>query len=267
MAKSILQKVKHKVKKLYYRPFPKITKNAEIICLGTTYGGWSFADYPELYNSVIISCGLGEDASFDVEFAAKYNAKVVIVDPTPRAIKHFQEIQDRLGLAATCGYVEGGKQPVQSYDLSGLNEKHLQLVEKAMWIREERLKFFSPPNVQNVSHSINNFQNQYSPDTDHIEVDTVTIDNLMNEIGVETVPLLKMDIEAAEISVLPYMVEKGIKPRQLLIEFDEMNIPSARSKNNFKKVDNILKQSGYRIHYFDGSSNFLYIMDDNSHRL
>lgn len=65
--------------------------------LGTEYGGWVFVDEKELYNSPIISAGLGEDASFDIEFVEKYNSEVTIVDPTPRAIQQFKEIKESLG--------------------------------------------------------------------------------------------------------------------------------------------------------------------------
>ena len=39
----------------------------------------------------------GEDASFDVEFTTRFKARIIIVDPTPRAIDHFEAIQKRLG--------------------------------------------------------------------------------------------------------------------------------------------------------------------------
>jgi hypothetical protein len=48
-----------------------------------------------LSNAKVLTCGLGEDASFDVEFASKYNAEAIVVDPTPRAIQQFAEIVTR----------------------------------------------------------------------------------------------------------------------------------------------------------------------------
>ena len=50
---------------------------------GSDYGGWSFLDNNYLNNKYIISGGLGEDASFDVELISKYNCKILVVDPTP----------------------------------------------------------------------------------------------------------------------------------------------------------------------------------------
>ena len=71
----------------------KFSNKQGIVFLGTQYGGWSFVDNKNITdNTYIISAGLGEDASFDVELVNKYNCKVIIVDPTPRAIEHFKKI-------------------------------------------------------------------------------------------------------------------------------------------------------------------------------
>lgn len=75
----------------------KTVDEFNIIHLGSAYGGWSLVNEDALKECTIISAGLSEDASFDVEFATKYNAKVIIVDPTPRAISHFNEIVNSLG--------------------------------------------------------------------------------------------------------------------------------------------------------------------------
>src|ERR1700722_4586260 len=79
--------------------------------LGSKYGGWTFEPSSDLQHSTIGSCGWGEDASFDVEFAAAFHARVIIVDPTPRAIAHFAEMQARFGQPAVSQFVPGGKQP------------------------------------------------------------------------------------------------------------------------------------------------------------
>lgn len=60
--------------------------------LGTAYGGWSFIATPDLNGCTVLSCGVGEDMSFDVEFAATFGASIVLVDPTPRAVTHFNQV-------------------------------------------------------------------------------------------------------------------------------------------------------------------------------
>ena len=48
-------------------------------------------------NPVIVSCGLGEDASFDIDMINNYNAKVICVDPTPKTIKYLILLKNTLG--------------------------------------------------------------------------------------------------------------------------------------------------------------------------
>ena len=214
----------------------------------------------DLKNSVIVSCGLGEDASFDVEFAARFDAKVIILDPTPRAIRHFGAIQSHVGQPALQGYSPGGKQPVASYDLSKVGKGSLILEPSALWVESTKLKFFVPTNPANVSHSIVNFQNDYRDDTSNIEVAATTIEILLAKYQLRTMPLMKLDIEGAEIAVIRQMLEKSIYPRQLLVEFDEMTQPSDRSKKNVEDTYRILKQAGYLCRYFDGKANVFYIL-------
>ena len=65
--------------------------------LGAEYDRRIFVDNANLNGCTIISAGLGEDGSFDVGFAKQYNAKVIIVDPTPVAIEHFNKIKKHIG--------------------------------------------------------------------------------------------------------------------------------------------------------------------------
>ena len=190
-----------------------------IIYLGTEYGGWSFVDEDDLNNCTIISAGLGEDASFDVEFASKYNAKVIIIDPTPRAISHFNEIINSLGNLPNMEYVEGGCQPIDAYDLSAITKDKFLLVTKALWNENTSLKFFEPTDPRSVSHSIINYKNNYSDNTKSIEVETITLESLCAEFDINgsDIPLLKLDIEGAEIEVIKKCIEIGITPRQILV--------------------------------------------------
>ena len=227
--------------------------------LGSNYGGWTFEPSSDLKGATILSCGLGEDASFDVEFAAAFNARVIVVDPTPRAIAHFAEMQSRLGQAAIEGYSKGGKQPATAYDMRSMAADSLVLEPSALWIENTRLKFYAPQNRAHVSHSIVNLHNSSSESAGHIEVNAMTIESLIEKHGLGAIPLMKLDIEGAEGKVIQSALEKRIYPRQLLVEFDEMNLPSDRSKKNAENTDRLLRQAGYTCGYFDGMSNFLYI--------
>ena len=108
----------------------------------------------------------------------------------------------------------------------------LVLEPSALWIENTRLKFYAPQNAEHVSHSIVNLHNSSSANAGHIEVSAMTLESLIEKHRLGAIPLMKLDIEGAEGKVIESALEKRIYPRQLLVEFDEMNLPSDRSKNN-----------------------------------
>lgn len=233
--------------------------NYHLTSLGSGHCGWTFVEDPALQNGVIVSAGLGEDGSFDVEFAAKYNATVHIIDPTPRAIDHFRALIARAGLPSETGYSETGTQPPESYDLSNVAEDQIQLHEVAIWNERTRVRFFMPKNTAHVSHSIVNFQNEYANDTPFIEVDAMPMTDVLHEIGVgpDQIALLKLDIEGAEIEVVESILAEGITPKQILVEFDEFNAPTRRGIARISRTHALLLDRGYKIVHTDGQADFL----------
>jgi FkbM family methyltransferase len=260
MLANLSKRVLHRFARRKYAPTIEVHRSSGLLKLGSDYGGWTFEPSSDLHGSVIVSCGLGEDASFDVEFASRYGAKVIVVDPTPRAICHFQSIQERIGQPALQRYVYGGQLHVESYDLRKVHKESLILERSALWIENTTLKFFAPPNPNHVSHSLVNLQNSNDLNTRHIEVPGIALETLLTKHQIESLPLMKLDIEGAEMRVIRNLLEKSILVRQLLVEFDEMNFPSDRSKKNVEDIDRLLRESGYTCRYFDGLSNFLYVL-------
>jgi len=251
------------IKRKIFAPHVKTTPVTNLRRMGSGYGGWVFVDRPDLVNSTVISCGLGEDASFDVEFATRYASKVVIVDPTPRAVEHFHKILTRMGTAAASTYVTSGSQPIESYDLSAVSPGQLVLIPEALADHVGLVSFFAPPDSKNVSHSIVNFQNGYSETTTFIRVPCIDVATLRLKLGGVTPPLVKMDIEGAEILVIPEFISNGWLPIQLLVEYDELNFPSRRGRRNFDRVDTLLRASGYTAVYWDGRSCVSYLLRDH----
>jgi FkbM family methyltransferase len=258
MLSRLKNRVLHRLARRKYSPNIAVDTAPDLLKLGSSYGGWTLEPSSDLHGSTILSCGLGEDASFDVEFASMFGATVIVVDPTPRAIVHFAGIQARIGQPAVSGYVKGGKQPTSAYDLSGVAANKLVLEPSAVWIENTRLKFHAPRDVDHVSYSIVNLQVSPSESDRSIEVAALTIEALLEKHGLKEIPLMKLDIEGAEGKVIHNALEKRIFPRQFLVEFDEMNYPSDRSKKNAEATDGLLRQAGYTCRFFDGLSNFLY---------
>ena len=239
----------------------KTDNSYHLIRLGSDYGGWTFVDNSSLYGGTIISAGLGEDASFDIEFASKYDARVIMIDPTPRAIDHFNFISKNIGDTIEFKNEHTPKQNALNYDLSVIQPSQLVLDTRALWNKAGKIRFYEPMNASHVSHSIVNFQNNYSSrSSPYIEVDTCSVRQLLHDHNEDhaSVKLLKLDIEGAEIEVIKSMINDGFMPEQICVEFDELSKPSRRAFDRVTEVNRLLEVNGYICIYTDGNTNFLY---------
>jgi hypothetical protein len=62
---------------------------------GTNYGGWNLPENICLNeNSIVYSGGVGEDISFDLLIYETYKSNIYLIDPTKRALKHYEEIKE-----------------------------------------------------------------------------------------------------------------------------------------------------------------------------
>jgi FkbM family methyltransferase len=195
------------------------------------------------------------------EFETKYNCKIIVVDPTPRAIKHYDEIINNQGKAKSKSYVEGGKQSIHSYDLSNVNKDNFILISKALYdIDNKELKFFAPPNKKHVSYSLNNWQNNYYGTEDYIIIKTITVKSIQDKFNIENLEMIKLDIEGAATEVILSMLEHKIFPKQILVEFDELNKVTEISLRRFFDSHYKILSNDYKL--VKTSSvfpNFLYI--------
>ena len=212
-----------------------------------------------LTKATVVSAGLGEDASFDVELAARFGCRVIVVDPTPRAIAHFRNLEARVGEPSLEPYSANGRQSVRPYNLTSILPGQMQLERRAVAGTSGAVRFYAPRDPSDVSYSIVNFQNNYASDTEWIEVQAVSIADLLEGVGIAAPELLKLDIEGAEIEALPAMLFQGIRPRQILVEYDELNWPSRRSRRNFDQVHGALTSCGYVVTAFDRRSCVSYL--------
>ena len=254
---SLIPRLKRGLRRLLFNPRIKTVQGPRLVRLGSTYGGWSFLDCPELRGCCIVSGGLGEDASFDVEFARRYEARVCIVDPTPRAITHFETMIDRLGSPSAMAYASTGSQPHEAYELTELSKSQFELVPKALTDHDETVRLYAPPDPRHVSYSILNFQNSYSRGGEWIEVPSIDVVSLFQSMTPPGITLLKLDIEGAETLVIPL-------PNQVLIEYDQLNVPSRRSKRSFDCVHALMLHAGYVPVFWDKKSCVSYALHHES---
>lgn len=200
---------------LIFKPF--LLKKHNVTKLGSSYGGWFVKNCSGLSKSVLVSCGGGEDFSFDIEFLNRFESKVFIIDPTPNSHKHFLEIILSQKKHATTTYSKDGKQLITSYDTTRITNNNFFFIKKAMSNKNASARFYKPKNPNHISHTL--FQG-YHTSEDYIVVETLTLSRFLNQFNIDRIGVLKLDIEGAEVYVLEECIQKKICPDQILVEFD-----------------------------------------------
>ena len=214
--------------------------------LGTNYGGWSIPKDATLHNnSIIYSGGVGEYMSFDLKLEDKYKCKIFLIDPTQKAVKHYEEVKEFYN--TKINNFTGNIQDDYLYNIIDLDPDldNYTYINKGLYKEKKKLKFYKQSNPNYVSQSLveNMFSNQY----DEVEVDSIK--NIMKTYNHSKIDLLKLDIEGSEIDVLNQMLDDKIYPRYLCIEFDLLlknkdpnkltqKLVSRLQENNYKILEN-----------------------------
>lgn len=214
--------------------------------LGSNYGGWYLCCSMLTENSHVLSLGAGEDISFDAEIANKYGCSVDIFDPTPKAVKHFSKLKQQIGKKSLVGYSKIGAQDIRSYDLTNVSKRQISFFPKAVWTNKGRVQFFVPLNKNSVSHTITGYNSKSNEGRKSIQVDCIDI----LDVQIEKYEVLKLDIEGAEIPVLKRLIENtdiAKLPKQILVEFDELQIPEFKNFWDVYSFDKDIRKIGYQL--------------------
>lgn len=211
--------------------------------LGTDYGGWLIPKNISLNeNSIVYLGGAGEDISFDLKLQDKYNCWIVIIDPTKKAIKHYEEV--KLFYKDNNFKFTGNIQKDYIQNIKNLNVDFNKIIflDIGLYNKKDLLKFYKQDNSNYVSQSLEN--NMFGNNYDIVKVDTIK--NIMNDLNHDNIDLLKLDIEGSECDVLDKMLDDNILPKYLCIEFDLL----LKNKDFNKKTEKIGKRLeifGYKI--------------------
>lgn len=224
-----------------------------LIKLGTEYGGWIIPDKCELNeHSIVYSGGVGEDMSFDALLNSIYNCSIVLIDPTQKAITHFEEFKKFCNNKTPFT----GNIQMDYYDkIANINVDVDKFVYEdiGLWNVKDQLKFYKQKNPNYVSQSI--IENMFGDDYDIVHVDTIK--SIMAKNNHVKIDLLKLDIEGAEVKVLNNMLDDNIFPRYLCVEFD-LKLKHKDSKNETEEIITRLLSCGYIILINDNLNITLY---------
>ena len=226
--------------------------NIKLENIGTPYGGWTIPKNYLNEDSIVYCFGAGEDISFDIGVATKYQCSVKIFDPTPRAKQHYDSIIENV--------TNGNKASINNsdvyYNLSKEDLSLLEFIELGLWDKKETLKFYSPKNENHVSHSILNLQKTEK----YFNADVDRLFSIMKSNSISKIDLLKIDIEGAEYKVLESIVNDNLDIGVICVEYDEFNCHlDNQYKNRIKDSIYNLKKNNYELINISGGTDYTFM--------
>ena len=191
--------------------------------LGTDYGGWTVPVNLLHEHSICYCVGIGLDASFDFALADQFECKVFSFDPTPKAIAYMESEQ--------------------------YNREHLKFIPIGVWNEDTQLRFYSPANPQETSHSIFDLHGTGK----YFTAECRKLSMIMQDLGHDHIDLLKLDIEGAWHKVIRNIVDERIRISMLCVELD-----SPTSLARVLRVIRMLGSIGFVLAHFE-KDNYLFV--------
>lgn len=182
-------------------------------------GGWWFHPDTLRTDSVVYSLGIGRDIDFDVLLVERFGLELHAFDPTPSTVE----------------WMAGRKLP------SGFHF-HPWAVTAA-----DGTMTLYPRLRRDGSKSTLMYTMVAQTETagDAVEVPAKSVTTIASGLRHERIDLMKMDIEGAEYEVLDNMLDSGVKPLQLLVEFHH-RFPGIGPQRTSAMVAK-LRRAGYRL--------------------
>ena len=163
----------------------------DLVRLGSEYGGWWVPTSVLEPGAVAYCAGAGEDITFDLALL-EHGLRVTTFDPTPRSSRYVESL--------------------------AIGDDRFRFEPIGWWHDDTELELFAPRDPAHVSYSALDLQGT----GESITVPVRRVCTLARELGDPSVDLIKMDIEGAEMTVVPDLLANGPLPRVLCVEFDKV---------------------------------------------
>lgn len=171
----------------------ELTPRSDLERFGSEYGGYVLPVGLIDSDWICYSCGLGEDASFDVALIERFGCSVFAFDPTPRAAVVGQELERR--------------------------QPRFRFFPYGVAATDETRRFHAPRDPAHVSHSLTDLHGG----GESFEAPCRSLPSLQAELGHTRLDLLKLDIEGAEYEVLDSVLDGAVTPRIVCAEFHKVS--------------------------------------------
>ena len=200
---------------------------------GLAFVAPNFVYRPELSeDSVVIDAGCSYEADFSVWLIHRHRVRAFGVDPTRKHRSALQRLEARYpgrfehvpcAIAATDG--------VRTFHESRANESGSLLADHVNVIHDETTSY---------------------------DVETVTLGTLLKRIGVETVDILKLDLEGAEYGLFEGMTAEQLRPfKQLFVEFHHHAVSHSGVADTLRIVE-LVSGFGFRAFSVDDHNYLFY---------
>ncbi|NTW51309.1 MAG: FkbM family methyltransferase [Chlorobiaceae bacterium] len=196
----------------------ELSSKIELDCETRSIGGWTFSPIGLDSSSVVFSLGVANDIGFDTGIIELLCCDVHAFDPTPRWIEWIKT-QNTPSRFHFHPYAIGG--------------------------RDGNIRMYPRIQKGKKSSTMLTLVDEGAGEGIAVDVPVKRIPTIMNELGIRKIDILKMDIEASEYEVIDDMLDSGVKPYQLLVEFHHRfrSVPVDKTKSVVSK----LQAAGYRI--------------------
>lgn len=197
------------IEKCLCRPMPVRT-------YGVGNGAWNISEGSLDKKSVVISAGVGNDISFDLDVHKSHGCRVIMVDPSPTA----------------CQTIERNKPlpPSLVFEKTGIAE------------RDEDVSFAPPYHPDEGSFRLP--VAGHSLPTHNFRCERLV--TLMRRHDLNKIDLLKLDIEGFEYGVLRDLLKTKCEVEQICVEFHHGIVPGIRKWQSLIAMLS-LKASGYNL--------------------
>jgi FkbM family methyltransferase len=173
--------------------FRTLTSGAheELVRLGSRYGGWWVPASALTPGAVAYCAGAGEDITFDLTLL-EHGVRVTTFDPTPRSVTYVNSLR--------------------------IEDERFRFVAVGWWNDDTEIDVYAPRDPAHVSYSALDLEATGRS----ITVPVRRVATLARELGDTALDIVKMDIEGAEMVVIPDILSSGPLPRVLCVEFDKV---------------------------------------------
>jgi FkbM family methyltransferase len=210
--RRLARKASSRTRRALLTPLLPLEADRSLVRLGSPGCGWWVPEDVVQPGGIAYCAGAGEDISFDLELHRR-GMHVVTIDPTPRAIAHVRRVDP--------------------------GDERFRFVPVGLWDGPGELRFH-PPADAGVSHSVVNLQRTAASEGFTARVDSLA--SIMAAQGHERIDLLKLDIEGAESTVLPNLLQDGPFPPAVCFEYDQ-----PQSSRALLGLFRTFRRRGYRL--------------------